>query len=202
MKPAMTRLALATVTILATAAAEAHFRLVEPASWIEEDQRGDPQKLAPCGGTIANPGVRTGAFTEVQGGQKLKIVVDETIYHPGHYRIALARRPNWLPDDPVATMKQTERGPRSDTGAIEQNPQPPVLVDGLWAHNADPTELWETEIDIPNIDCDGCFLQIIQFMAEHPGFQEGGFSYHHCAMLNITPDPALPLDERWQATGS
>ena len=112
MKLAKNRLALATVTLLAAAAAEAHFKLVEPASWIEEDERGDPQKLAPCGGTIANPGVRTGAVTEVQGGQKLKIVVDETIYHPGHYRIALARRPNWLPDDPVATMVDTERGSR------------------------------------------------------------------------------------------
>ena len=202
MKLAKNRLALATVTLLAAAAAEAHFKLVEPASWIEEDERGDPQKLAPCGGTIANPGVRTGAVTEVQGGQKLKIVVDETIHHPGHYRIALARRPNWLPDDPVATMVDTERGPRSASGAIAANPEPPVIADGLWMHHEDPTEPWQTEIDIPNIDCDGCFLQIIQFMEEHPGFREGGFSYHHCAMLNITPDPALPLDERWQTTGS
>jgi hypothetical protein len=39
-------------------------------------------------------------------------------------------------------------------------------------------------------------------MAEHPGFREGGFSYHHCAMINITPDADLPLDDRWQSTGS
>jgi hypothetical protein len=29
----------------------AHFKLLEPASWIQEDQRGDPQKAGPCGGT-------------------------------------------------------------------------------------------------------------------------------------------------------
>ena len=29
----------------------AHFRLLEPASWIQENQLGDPQKLGPCGGT-------------------------------------------------------------------------------------------------------------------------------------------------------
>jgi hypothetical protein len=40
-------------------------------------------------------------------------------------------------------------------------------------------------------------LQIIQFMANHPGVREGGFSYHHCAMLNITADPEKPRDERW-----
>ena len=39
MKLAKNRLALATVTLLAAAAAEAHFKLVEPASWIEEDER-------------------------------------------------------------------------------------------------------------------------------------------------------------------
>ena len=194
---AKTRLALALTCALTAAAADAHFKLVEPASWIEEDDRGDPQKLAPCGGTIADPGVRTGAITEVAGGQMLKVVVEETIYHPGHYRIALARRPNWLPDDPVATMKEGERGPVSAGAAIAENPAPPVIVDGLWSHYERRTGIWETEIEMPNIDCDGCFLQIIQFMAEHPGFREGGFSYHHCAMLNITADPDQPLDARW-----
>ena len=33
---------------------QAHFKLLEPASWITEDQRlGDPQKLGPCGGCTA-----------------------------------------------------------------------------------------------------------------------------------------------------
>ena len=30
---------------------DAHFILVEPASWIEENQLGDPQKVGPCGGS-------------------------------------------------------------------------------------------------------------------------------------------------------
>ena len=190
-------LGLAALLSLFSAQASAHFKLIEPASWIEEDDRGDPQKLAPCGGTIANPGVRTEAVTDVVGGSSLQIVVDETIYHPGHFRIALARRPNWLPADPVATMKETERGPRSDRAEIQQNPEPPVLVDGLWEHYERFTGIRETEIRVPNIDCEGCFLQIIQFMSEHPGVGEGGFSYHHCARLNIVADADLPLDEGW-----
>jgi hypothetical protein len=52
-------------------------------------------------------------------------------------------------------------------------------------------------VEVPNIDCEGCVLQIIQFMANHPGVREGGFSYHHCAILNIAADPEKPLDERW-----
>jgi hypothetical protein len=177
--------------------AGAHFKLIEPASWIEEDERGDPQKMAPCGGTLADGGTRTGAVTEVAGGSRLKIVVNETIYHPGHYRIALARRLNWLPADPIATMKDTERGPRSASGEIEENPRPPVLVDGLWVHHEEFTGMRETEIDVPNVDCENCFLQIIQFMEDHPGFREGGFSYHHCAVVTITADPDKPPADGW-----
>ena len=192
-----TGLILAAVSGLTATSAMAHFKLLEPASWIEEDERGDPQKLGPCGGTIDNPGTRSGAVTEVQGGSIISLVVDETIYHPGHYRISLARRPNWLPPDPVATMKETERGLRSDRAEIQETPEPPVLVDGLWEHYERFTGIRETEIEIPNIDCEGCFLQVIQFMSEHPGFREGGFSYHHCAVLNITADSDQPVDERW-----
>ena len=190
-------LTIATVLCLSAAGAEAHFKLLEPASWIDEDERGNPQKLAPCGGTIANPGTRTGAVTDVTGGQTLQVLVEEAVFHPGHYRVALARRPNWLPADPVASMKQGDRGLVSDAAEIAENPEPPVLVDGLWPHTERPTENWSTEITIPNIDCENCFLQVIQFMAEHPGFREGGFSYHHCAVLNITADPSLARDAGW-----
>jgi hypothetical protein len=180
-------------------AVQAHFKLIEPASWLVEDDKGDPQKLEPCGGTLGNPGMVTNAVTSVMGGQPLKIVVEETVYHPGHYRIALARKRNHLPEDPVATMKDTERGPRSASGKVETNIQPPLIVDGLWMHHEKPTKLWETEITIPNITCEGCQLQVIQFMEEHPGTREGDFSYHHCAVLNITADPSKPAeDARWK----
>jgi hypothetical protein len=179
-------------------AVTAHFKLVEPPAWLEQDDRGDPQKLAPCGGTLADPGEPTTAVTAVTGGSKLKIVVNETILHPGHYRISLARRRNLLPLDPAVTMHDTERGLRSQSAFIMTTPTPPIIVDGLWPHTEKPAGNWETEITIPNITCEGCQLQVIQVMLEHPGVREGGFSYHHCAVLNITADPAKPNeDARW-----
>jgi hypothetical protein len=177
--------------------AEAHFQLQAPASWIEEDEKGDPQKMAPCGGTLADGGTRTGATTNVQGGAMLRLAINETVYHPGHYRVALARRINQLPGDPEAVLKQTAGGSRSDHASIEQNPRPPVLLDGLWENHQRRLGPLETEIRIPNIDCEGCFLQVIQFMEDHPGAREGGYSYHHCAVLNIKADAAKPLEEGW-----
>src|SRR5690348_4046058 len=70
--------------------ADAHFRLLEPASWLIEDERGDPQKAGPCGGTNADYGKPSYAVTRVTGGSKLHVKVQETVYHPGHYRVALA----------------------------------------------------------------------------------------------------------------
>jgi hypothetical protein len=182
---------------MGAAAGQAHFLLEAPASWIEQDERGDPQKMAPCGGTVVDGGTRTGVVTDLEGGAMTRLAINETVYHPGHYRVSLARRINWLPGDPVAVMKDTENGPRSDYAEIDPAPKAPVLVDGLWQNQVRRTGPIETEIRIPNIDCEGCFLQVVQFMEEHPGFREGGFTYHHCAVVNIKANTAMPMDEGW-----
>ena len=62
----------------------AHFRLLEPASWLQESEGlGDPQWSAPCGGTLTNPGKPTGAITKIRGGDKLHIRIREMAFHPG-----------------------------------------------------------------------------------------------------------------------
>jgi len=42
-------------------------------------------------------------------------------------------------------------------------------------------------------------LQIEEFMAEHGYNRDGGYFYHHCAVLQITPDPGKAIDSRWPA---
>ena len=184
---------------LAPGFASAHFRLLEPASWLEENKLGDPQKLGPCGGTSANAGTPTGVVTAATGGSKLHIKLQETIYHPGFYRVALAvKSRDELPPDPVAITRDTPKGPWSLSGAIQSAPQPPVLADGLFLHHARPTEPYETDVQLPNITCEKCTLQVIQFMEDHGFNKDGGYTYHHCADLKITADPAKPIDKAWQ----
>ena len=82
-----------------SSAADAHFVLVQPAASLIQNRLGDPQKIGPCGGvsanpgrgTPANPGVPSGAITNVKGGTDLPLLVQESIFHPGHYRVALAQ---------------------------------------------------------------------------------------------------------------
>lgn len=176
----------------------AHFKLIEPASWLMEDERGDPQKAGPCGGTNTDYGKPSYAVTKVRGGSTIHLKVQETIYHPGHYRVALAvNSPNELPLDPKATTETTDRGLRSVSAEIQSPAQPPVLADGLFDHHARVAVPFEADIALPNIDCRRCTLQVIQFMEEHAVNNPGMFTYHHCAVLEITPDPQIPVDQRW-----
>lgn len=206
-------LAVAVATLALSGAPEAHFRLLSPASWINANDLGDPQKVGPCGGDPKgdNEKLLSHAVTKVTGGTLLHLKIQETIFHSGHYRVALAVNSRTeLPPDPYTVERWTENGLYSVWGQIQSPPQIPVLADGLFPHYPKPGEPasarpktpmapWETDIEIPNITCAKCTLQVIQFMANHVYNQPGGYAYHHCADLAITADPAKPIDQRWSA---
>jgi hypothetical protein len=178
----------------------AHFRLIEPAGWLQESQLGDPQKMAPCGGTSADPGKPSGAVTNVSGGEKLHIKLRETVFHPGFYRVALAvNSRDELPPDPVVKTEPTPNGPRSVSAAIQYPPAPPILADGLFPHTTRFDKEVETDVDIPNINCSKCTLQIVEFMAAHGLNKDGDYTYHHCAVLQIRANPDKAIDARFPA---
>ncbi|MFI4951152.1 MAG: hypothetical protein ACHP7A_08975, partial [Caulobacterales bacterium] len=103
-----------------------------------------------------------------------------------------------LPADPQDVTRDGPRGPISVSGKIDPDPRPPVLVDGIWEHHQrQPGQEFETDVKIPNINCDHCSLQVIQFMEEHGVNPDGRFTYHHCADLKVTANPKLPLDLAW-----
>ena len=197
------------VVVLAWLAAEAdaHFVLVSPAPSIVQNRLGDPQKVAPCGGvsanpgrgTPANPGVPSGVVTDIKGGSSFHVLLSETVFHPGHYRVALAKSAANLPPDPKVTTRDSDRGPWSVSAEIQSPALPPLLADGLFAHTERPTGLVEADITIPNVNCRNCVLQVIQFMADHGKNPDGDFSYHHCATVNITADAAKPIDAAWSS---
>ncbi|RAK52948.1 SCE4755 family polysaccharide monooxygenase-like protein [Phenylobacterium deserti] len=193
--------AIAGVALMAPlSSASAHFRLLSPATTLAQNALGDPQKLAPCGGTSANPGEPTGAVTELTGGGVLQLKIQETVFHPSHYRVALAvNGPAELPADPETTTRETPEGPYSVSAKIEADPKPPLLADGLFPHTEKlpQGQILEAELKVPNIDCEDCTLQVIQWMGEHSYNPDGAYSYHHCATLRIKSDPRLPLDTRW-----
>jgi hypothetical protein len=196
--------AVAAAALFLPVAASAHFQLLAPSSALVENQLGDPQKMAPCGGVTGNPGMPTNAITAVRGGDMLHVKVAETVFHPGHYRIALAVMDRKeLPADPMVMTRQADNGAKISVSADIAQAKPPILADGLFPHlERQQTPIpWETDVKLPNINCSQCTLQVIQFMAEHGLNKDGDFSYHHCATLKITANPALPIDKGWPGQG-
>ena len=52
-------------------------------------------------------------------------------------------------------------------------------------------------MQLPNITCEKCTLQIVQFMEDHGFNKDRGYPYHHCADIKITADASKPLDKGW-----
>lgn len=190
-------LALATSAFLLSGAASAHFKMVMPPSPTPSvDGKGAP----PCG-----PDTGEGTVTSVKGGSQIALSVEETVRHGGFYRVALALKScktagcfpanNKVYDEDNMLLAPTGPG-TSDHADIDPAPKFPILADGLFPHTEadDGTgPAYTGMITIPNVTCEKCTMQIIEFMAPHGPNGSAGYFYHHCADLKITADPAKPI---------
>jgi hypothetical protein len=168
--------------------AGAHFVLQTPANWMSQDSFGAPIKLGPCGDE--GGGTPTGTVTAFQSGTMVTITIDETIYHPGHYRVALSTTDrSQLPAEPTVTPGA---GTPCGTVPIMSPAVFPVLADGVLVHTAAFSGPQTFQVKLPDgMTCDHCTLQVIEFMSEHPLNMPGGCFYHHCADIKIQSTPVI-----------
>ena len=164
--------------------ANAHFKLDAPASWANQDSEGLPLKSAPCGQSDpGTPAVATNAVTGLRTGSTVTIKITETIFHPGHYRVALAADQGSLPADPIA---HPDVNSPCGTADIMTTPVLPVLADNMLAHTTPFSGPQSFEVTLPaGMTCANCILQVIEFMSDHPLNVPGGCFYHHCAQVAI-----------------
>lgn len=182
------------IALSCTTHVQAHFKQLNPASWLNEDSLGTPQKGSPCGpgntrpfiGDDVQPIPVSDAVTTFHAGETITVDLEETVYHPGYFRISLA---------PVsaasATTKDFPDPPLTDTvnchydnAAVKTVPHDDVLADGLFmasAQNAENRRLTH-EVKLPNQPCEHCTLQIVQVMEGHPA---SSCFYFHCAEIKI-----------------
>lgn len=178
--------ACASLFVAASSPASAHFRLESPAASLVQDGLGNPQKAPPCGDQNS---ATTGTVTTFQSGQTISITINETIFHPGHYRIALAENdPSELPAEPVVVPGATDCG----STTIMDPPVYPVLADGVLPHDAPFNGPQTFEVTLPaDVTCEHCTLQVIQFMSDHALNNPGGCFYHHCADIALQAEPVV-----------
>src|SRR3954469_13653685 len=144
------------VAVLALpAAAAAHFRflLTDGGSidYLVTNTTGDPindagialgsQKTDPCD-TGPFP---SGAVTNLVAGQTYNVRFQETVFHPGHYRVALAQNRATFP-----TMVAVNTPTSCFSTAVESPVVAPVLVDGAKQHTTAFANPQNIPITVPN----------------------------------------------------
>ncbi len=185
------------LTLLTAAPASAHFKLQQPADWLQTDSSGDPlgstgtQKMNPCG-----DGTPSGIITKVHVNSTLHVKLTETVPHGGHYRIAIV--PKLKPTDKdIPEPKVTLKAGECDSAEIQDPPVAPVVADNLFPHTqaqAKSGKVWETDVQMP-ADTGNVTLQIIEFMAPHAP----SCFYHHCAQLELVPESEVIPDPNGDA---
>ena len=157
------------LVVLTATAAHAHIQLDSP------PQQTPSQKQGPCGD---GGGLRGEDVSEFAPGENITVVWRETINHPSHYRISF---------DPDG-----DDDFRDPTGFMDFTGNPTVLVDAI----ADPGGELRQEVQLPDVECESCTLQVIQVMYDKPPFGDGNDIYYQCADLvlrrpAVSPDPDL-----------
>lgn len=171
--------------LFAPTVAYAHFVLQAPAAYSVQNGSGSPQKSAPCG--QADPGLPlqpSNMVTTFRQGQSFTLTINETVPHPGHYRVLIAADEKSLPPDPPVTSGATD----CETTTITANPTLPLIADGLFKHTTAFTSPQTVQVTLPpNFTCTKCILQVVEFMSNHAFNNPGGCFYHHCATVSIVP---------------
>jgi hypothetical protein len=120
-------------------------------------------KSAPCGGVE-----RTNNPAIFMSGQTIEVEWEETINHPGYFRIAFSPANDEGFDDNVL----------KDNIIDTQNSESPV------------PHFYNVSITLPAVVCDQCTLQLIQVMTENP---DNPRNYYSCADIKlVTVDNADP----------
>jgi MYXO-CTERM domain-containing protein len=147
--------------LVTTATAQAHVTLMYP------PPRTADQKEGPCGKTGSTRGTNVTTF---QPGETIMVRWDETVDHPGHYRIAF--------DD---AGDDVFRNPNNPNDAF-----PSTMVEPI----ADKAGgLYMQAVTLPMEPCASCTLQLMQVMTTSVPYNS---FYYQCADITIAGDPVAP----------
>lgn len=135
--------------------ASAHLKLLAPTPRYVDDSR----KEGPCGNDPRGLNV-----TVLPPGARLRVEWEETIPHPSHYRISFDPfGENGLADPPTMQAYYS-----NDT----------VLLDAI----ENTGGVMTADVDLPDVECESCTLQVIQVMYDkQPYTTPGDDIYYTCA---------------------
>lgn len=167
------RAAVVLTLLLTTTAANAHIALRSPAP------RTTEQKGGPCGVAGSTRGSTT---TTYRPGEVITVEWDETVDHPGHYRIAFDDDGDDIFVNPVS----------------HTDSYPWVLADQI-ADQVGSMNHYSQQVTLPDMECTSCTLQLMQIMTTAEPYNS---FYYQCADLTISASaPGDPNSPGGDASG-
>jgi hypothetical protein len=104
-------------------------------------------------------------ITTFQPGQTITVRWHETVAHPGFFRIAFSTDGTTFPLASVTA----------------QTVAPPVLADGIAKISGQTSYTYD--VTLPNVTCNQCAIQVVQFMSDHFAAMDNSYFYYQCADL-------------------
>lgn len=155
-----------------SASASAHVDLLEPSPRLAGSEGGIQLKNGPCGQT-AN--ARTDNVTVYEPGSTITVRWEEYLDHPSYYRVAFDVDGD--DDFPVRSDMDAVDPSRDDPEA--ENPIGQVVL--AYLYEDVPQSVYEMDVTLPDVECDNCTLQLIQFMYDKVGNRQDDEYYFQCA---------------------
>ncbi len=163
----------AALTIVLSAASEAHAHIEITSHTTRHGP--DKQKRGPCGVEGSSRGETIYSYRH---GETVTLEWYEFVDHPGHYRVAFDDAGD---DDFADPISPDDRY----TNAT-------VLRDGI--EDIPDVHTYEVDVELPDITCETCTIQIIQVMLDKPPYGDGNDLYYHCIDVRLVAD-GEPLPE-------
>jgi uncharacterized protein (TIGR03382 family) len=159
MRPAWTALPALAALVAAPALASAHIAMTFPLP------RTTQQKQPHCGATGVPRSQNPNVF---EPGATITVTWDETIGHPGHYRISFD-----LDGEDFTIPLGFDDFSQTDNVLVDNIPDNPG------------TGSYRQEITFPDEECENCTLQLIQMMTDKPPYGDGNDIYFLCADIAL-----------------
>jgi hypothetical protein len=136
-------------------------------------------KNGPCGcstdacpnGDVRNPS----RVTVLEPGETITVTFNETVNHPGFYRISFDEDGQDAFEPPPLSRSAIQTG----------TPTLPVLLDDIEdIEDGMRSHMYEVEVTLPNVECENCTLQLIQVMVTDATWPEEEI-YFTCADIAL-----------------
>jgi hypothetical protein len=169
--------------------ASAHVDLTYPPARSLGSANGQDLKSAPCG---QGTNMRTAMVTALTPGQMVEIKIEEYIDHSGYYAVSFDDDGD--DDFPYPRANSNDVDPETDDPMAAM----PIGNQVLGYHfdedmncNSQPNQECTIQVKIPNVNCQNCTLQVVQFMYDKTGDPQGNDDEHYYQCADIKVEGAL-----------